>query len=350
MQKVLFIHKLIYDYRLSFYEAMAALPEFDITVLHSGKSMRVPDSKFHEIIVPEYSLNGILWQKGAVKTARSADIVIALFDVHYLSTIALSLLPHNFKLIYWGIGFGNSRFANNLRLSLSRKADALALYMPGNRYDFIHSGISGSKVFCAPNTIHVEKPVFYDDVSKKDHFLFLGGLKKRKRTDELLKAFQKALPYFTKHTKIDVVGDGEMMSALQMLADQLGIRDHVEFHGAITDNERLAPYFKRAIAIVSPGQAGLTILHGFAHGVPMVTYRNAISGGEMENIVDGQNGILYDGSIDGLSAVLIKLSNDTEYSNALGRNAYNYYVGSMTLTHMVASFQNIIQFVMAKGK
>lgn len=345
---VLFIHKLIFDYRLPFYETIANNLNYDVTVLHSGERMWKPDSKFREIIVPEYSLNGILWQKGSIKAARSADIVISLFDVHYMSTIVLSLLPRNFKLIYWGIGFGHSRFANILRLFLSRKADALALYMPGNMHDFIRSGIPRNKVFCAPNTIHVEKPFFVENASMKDSFLFLGGLKKRKKVDELLKAFQRALPNFTKHIRIDVVGDGEMISELQLLADKLDIRDRVEFHGSITDNEKLAPYFKRAMAIVSPGQAGLTILHGFAHGVPMVTYRNAISGGEMENIIHGENGILYDGSVDELSNILVNLANNPEDVRRLGRNAYEYYMQNMTLNHLVQSFNDIFNFVTKK--
>lgn len=182
-------------------------------------------------------------------------------------------------------------------------------------------------------------------MAAKNHFFFLGGLKRRKKADELLLAFKKALPNFTKSINIDFVGDGEMMSELQLLVKGLGIKNHIKFHGAITDNEKLAPFFKRAIAIVSPGQAGLTILHGFAHGVPMVTYRYAISGGEMENLVDGKNGILYDGSVEELSDVLIKLANDPEYANSLGRNAYEYYINNMTLNHLVNSFKNIINSI-----
>lgn len=346
--RVLFINKLIYDYRLSFYEKIASIPEYNVTVLHSGKSMKRPDSKFNEIIVPEYSFKGLLWQKSTLETAKSADIVIAQFDLHYMSTIALSLLPHKFKLIYWGIGFGHSRLANKVRLFLAKKDDALALYMPGNMLDFVNSGISKDKVFCAPNTIYVEKPFFHEDVSVKNHFLFLGSLKQRKKADDLLLAFKKALSRLTKKMYIDIVGDGEMMFHLKNLTKDLEIEDYVKFHGSISDNERLAPFFKRALAIVSPGQAGLTILHGFAHGVPMVTYRYAISGGEMENIVDGRNGVLYDGSVDALAEVLVKLANNPAYANNLGRNAYEYYVGNMTLDHMVNSFQNIIEFVLQR--
>lgn len=346
--RILFIHKLIFDYRLSFYEAIAAIPGFDVTVLHSGKSMKTPDSKFSEVIIPEYSICGLLWQKSALCAAHSADIVVALFDVHYLSTIALSLLPHRFKLIYWGIGFGKSQIANKFRLYLARKADALALYMPGNASDFIRNGIFEKKIFCAPNTVYVEKPFFNEDILEKDHFLFLGSLKRRKKADELLVAFKHAFPHFSRKRYIDIIGEGEMMPDLIALVKELNIQEHVRFHGAITDNAVLGPFFRRAIAIVSPGQAGLTILHGFAHGVPIVTFRNAISGGEMENIVDGENGILYDGSVKDLSAVMIRLSNDLEYSNFLGRNAYKYYMANMTLNHLIASFENIFSYVQQK--
>lgn len=346
---ILFIHKLIYNYRLSFYEQLASLPEYDVTVLHSGSSIRNPYSHFREIIVSENFFTSILWQKGALKNAKHADVVIALFDVHYLSTIFLALLPHTFKLIFWGIGFGNSRVANHIRLLLAGKADALALYMPGNMRDFIENGIPASKVFCTPNTIHVENPFFNENIMEKDHFLFLGGLKKRKKIDELIMAFKQALPSFERPIHLDVIGDGEMMAALKHKVNRLELNDSVKFHGAITDNETLAPFFRSAIAIVSPGQAGLTILHGFAHGVPMVTSRNAISGGEMENIVHGTNGILYDGSVKELTSILVNLANNPEYAHTLGRNAYEYYMNEMTLHHLIASFKNIIKFVQRKG-
>ena len=50
---ILFVHKLIYDYRLSFYEQLASYPEYDVTVLHSGNSIKRPESNFREIIVSE---------------------------------------------------------------------------------------------------------------------------------------------------------------------------------------------------------------------------------------------------------------------------------------------------------
>jgi len=347
--RILFIHKLIYDYRLSFYEQIASVPEYDVTVLHSGKIMRKPDSNFREIIVPENFFTRILWQKGALNNAQNADVVIALFDVHYLSTIFLGLLPRKFKLIFWGIGFGKSRVANHIRLFLARKADALALYMPGNMRDFTDNGIPSSKIFCTPNTIHIENPFFNENIMEKDHFLFLGGLKKRKKIDEFIMAFKKALPSFTRPVHMDIIGEGEMMVNLKYKVNHLALNDFVTFHGAITDNEKLAPFFRRAIAIVSPGQAGLTILHGFAHGVPMVTYRHAISGGELENIVHGTNGILYGGSVNELTSVLIKLANNSEHAHILGRNAYEYYINEMTLNHLITSFKKIIDFVQRKG-
>jgi len=349
MLNILFLHKLIYDYRLSFYEAIASIPEYNVTVAHSGRRMKRPDSRFNEIIVPECSLYGILWQKGAIIAAKKADVVIALFDVHYFSTTVLSLLPHKYKLIFWGIGFGHSSLANTCRLFLARKADALALYMPGNMRDFTANGIPSSKIFCTPNTIHIENPFFNENIIEKDRFLFLGGLKKRKKIDELIMAFKKALPSFTRPIHLDIIGDGEMMVNLKHKVNHSGLNDSVTFHGAITDNEKLASFFRRAIAIVSPGQAGLTILHGFAHGVPMVTYRHAISGGELENVVHGINGILYDGSVNELTSVLIKLANNPEHAHILGRNAYEYYINEMTLNHLITSFKKIINFVQQKG-
>jgi len=343
--KILFIHKLIFDYRLSFYEELAKIPRYEITVLHSGKPMRREDSKFQEIIVFQKSFFGFLWQSRSRSLACNHDVVVALFDVHYLSTLLLALLPRSFRLIFWGIGFGKSSSANRLRTYLALRADALALYMPGNKNNFIRAGVNENRIFCVRNTIHIEKPFCSTDASQKISFLFIGSLAPRKRIDELVRAFARVVERCSSKITLEIVGDGEMLNDLRLLVSELKLNKRVRFIGKITNEAALAPFFKRAIAMVSPGQAGLSILHSFACGVPVVTNRHAISGGVIENVIDGKNGILYEGSTDELAAVLLRLAVDVEYALTLGRNAFKYYTQSMTLKHSVSEFERAIDFV-----
>lgn len=343
--RILYIHKLIHDYRLSFYETLAKVPGYEVTVLHSGKPMRELGSGFHEIIVPEKSFIGFLWQNQALTEARHYDVVVALFDVHYLSTTVLALLPRSFKLIFWGIGFGASPIANHMRTLLARRADALALYMPGNISNFDRAGIRKDRIFCVRNTIHVAQPFHCAEAGQKKTFLFIGSLTPRKQLDELVLAFAKCIKACPSKITLEIVGDGDMRDDLRLLVSELKLDDRVHFAGKITDEAALAPFFKRAIAMVSPGQAGLSILHSFACGVPVVAKKHAISGGELENIRNGENGILYEGSVDDLATILLHLATNLEYALALGRNAFAYYTQSMTLNHSVREFERVIDFV-----
>ena len=324
---------------------MARIPGYEVTVLHSGKPISKKDSGFREMVVPETSLFGFLWQRRVLAITRHYDVVVALFDVHYLSTIILALLPRTFKLIFWGIGFGASRVANKIRTFLARRAEALAFYMPGNISNFDRAGVSEDCVFCVRNTIHIENPFFSSDVSSKNCFLFIGSLTPRKLVDELVEAFARIVDRCPSKIMLEIIGDGDMRDSLQSLVSKLKLEKFVRFNGVITDEALLALFFKRAIAMISPGQAGLSILHSFACGVPVITKKNAISGGELENVLDGENGVLYNGSVNELSEILLRMAMDPIYALNLGHNAYEYYTKSMTLNHSVREFERAIEFV-----
>ena len=60
----------------------------------------------------------------------------------------------------------------------------------------------------------------------------------------------------------------------------------------VIDEGQLATLYANSIASVSFGQAGLAVLQSFANSVPLVTKNGAVSGGEIDNIEHGVNGLL----------------------------------------------------------
>ena len=72
-----------------------------------------------------------------------------------------------------------------------------------------------------------------------------------------------------------VIGDGAEASALRRRAAGLGLEDRVRWVGALYEESQLAPWFLSATAMVHPGAIGLSLLHAFGYGLPVVTHDDA---------------------------------------------------------------------------
>jgi hypothetical protein len=79
------------------------------------------------------------------------------------------------------------------------------------------------------------------------------------------------------------------------------------------------------------------------HGVPFITRRGAISGGEIENIRDGFNGVLCGPTIDSLEQAFERVSTDSELARRLGMNALTYYQRYCTIYAMAGGFISAIE-------
>jgi phosphatidylinositol alpha-1,6-mannosyltransferase len=127
--------------------------------------------------------------------------------------------------------------------------------------------------------------------------LTVGRLQRRKghdlvvRTLELLKGDFPEMRYV-------VVGDGEEQDRLQQLAGQLGLRDRIEFVGAVAPDQ-LPAYYAAADIFVHPnrvdaGEAegfGIVFLEAAAAGLPTIGGNN---GGVPEAIEPGTTGMLVE--------------------------------------------------------
>ena len=72
-----------------------------------------------------------------------------------------------------------------------------------------------------------------------------------------------------------------------------------------------------------PGALGLGVLHAFSYGVPVISPRDLHHGPEAENLVDADNGLLYDHGPHHLLPTLQHLLDDPEWARYLGRRAFD---------------------------
>lgn len=121
--------------------------------------------------------------------------------------------------------------------------------------------------------------------------LYMGRLVDIKGVDVLLHAVHDLLAEGIK-AKLHILGDGGKKTEYQSLADRLGIKDQVSFHGFILDK---APYLQRCDLFVYPSICqeafGISLVEAMDEGLLCIA---AKVGGIPEIITDGQNGILYE--------------------------------------------------------
>ena len=125
--------------------------------------------------------------------------------------------------------------------------------------------------------------------------------------------------------RCDVAGDGPLFEELVEQRDRLGLKDHVEFHGAVSRDE-VRTLLADSSVFVLPCRVGTTgdrdgfpiaILEAMAVGVPVVT---TPVGGIPEGIVDGESGLLVPPrDPSALAAALQKLLCDPQLRQDLAK-------------------------------
>ncbi len=122
----------------------------------------------------------------------------------------------------------------------------------------------------------------------KHVLLFSGRLYPEKQVDFLLEAFS-LLQRRNPNVALLILGDGSEREMLEKLCDALNLRQ-VHFLGEHHDPIQVSVYFQLADLLVIPGLVGLAIVHGFAHGLPIVTTDHDLHSPEIEYL-SKENGI-----------------------------------------------------------
>lgn len=343
MKKILIQYNYILHYRKSFFNELSKY--YDVTVVHSGELSVTPYDTYKEIIVSVKKMGPFYLQKNIIQEVKKNDydIIIALFDVRWINTVLSIFFNKKSKFIWWGAWITKSKIANSIRLYFTKKSYANVFYTNEAKQDFISHGISQNNLYVANNTFDVGNRIKSYENKVKNTLLFVGSLDKRKQNDILLKAFKNILHKIPKDTKIIIIGDGKEQEYLKSLVTELGIDKRVSFKGKINDAEKLKQYYSKAIASVSFGQAGLSVLQSLGFGVPFITKQNAISGGEKSNIKHNINSILCEDNQESLEETLIYLCNNINISRELGENAFKYYSEYCTIENMVQGFRDAIE-------
>ena len=343
MKRVLVIQNSVPHYRKPLYNGLSNF--FDITVLHSGDQSVNDGDSYKERRYSKMKAGRFYFQSGLFKELRSNnyDVVIAMLDIAWLNTITAFLCYRKkVAFIFWGSWLTNNTTANFIKILLSKSSNANIFYTYETMLSFVNKGVSPQKCFVANNTFDVGTRVCSFEYPNKFRILFVGTLNSRKQNNILLKAFKDIIDSIPSCIVLTLIGDGPELYILKSLSVKLGISERVVFLGQINDTELLRNYYKEALVSVSYGQAGLSVLQSLGYGVPFLTKRSAISGGEISNIKNKVNGIMCEESQTSLEKSLIEICCNIEYARKLGKNAFDYYNRYCSMDNMVQGFRDAI--------
>jgi glycosyltransferase involved in cell wall biosynthesis len=111
-------------------------------------------------------------------------------------------------------------------------------------------------------------------LDERQLLLSCARLEPKNRFSQALLALQK-LVQIHPHILWCVIGEGAEGDALKQQAKQLGVEKNVLWLGAIYQEYDLAPWFLSAELLLHPAAIGLSLLHAYGYGLPVVTHNNS---------------------------------------------------------------------------
>lgn len=311
-------------YRQPVLEILQELLDGDLRV-YAGEADFEPTSRTeidlgeHLVLVRNRYMLGrrLLWQAGCWRALVGADVAMLELNPRVLSSWAALAVRRALRRpsVLWGHAFpraGRSARTDRLRGLMRRLGDVVVVYTDTERRQLegLHPG---ARVVAAPNAIYPADRIAPAEPggTAPNTFLYVGRLIATKKPGLLLDAFLRSRPDLPADVRLVFVGEGPLRGGLEEAA--VAADGAVRFLGHVDDYARLRGLYETAIASVSPGYVGLSIVQSLSFGVPMILARDEPHAPEVEAARDGVNcAIVGSDSPAALAEALLSFAGDRE--------------------------------------
>lgn len=365
-------------YRAPVYELLAAQEGIELTIftggdlegMEPGRSTRRYETRPGPIRHLTSQGRDLCFQSCQLEAmdARRFDLVILDWNANHLSlplAIALGKL-RGVHVSLWGHGYSKapSPLRDAIRNAYGRWADSVLLYTHGVARELLAAhGYAPDRVFVAQNALdqtpiraaregwlarprELEAFAQARGLTPGRSLLYVSRLCEENRVELLLRATAQ-LCAWDPAVRTVIVGDGPERPRLEALALELGLDRQVLFAGRIYDDEALAPWALNAAAFSYPTNIGLSIMHAFGYGLPVVTCGNPLAHGpEFEALRPGVNGLVYrQDEVDHLAAQCRVILEDSALRQRLSASALDTVRQEYSLENMVQGFLDLAERV-----
>jgi len=299
--RVAIVTNVIPSYRRAFYERLVATLGDRLTIYCQthipGMNLKVEHEHFRDNVrlVNCLSLDHekVAWQRLPIRALlRDHDVYFFTGNPRVLSTLfwatVLRLLGR--PVVIWGQAHtaGAHGWSETLRLTWWRLFNFLLLYgdseIDALRARGFKARMIGINNGLDQRAIDAEQSHWTPDrlmqwrveqgIERSILLLSCARLEAKNRFELMLKALPNIRAQFPDVLWV-VIGDGAEREILQQSARELGVDAHIRWLGAEHAEERLCPWFLSSVVFVHPAAIGLSLLHAFGYGLPVVTHSNA---------------------------------------------------------------------------
>ncbi|MCF7862008.1 glycosyltransferase family 4 protein [Candidatus Woesearchaeota archaeon] len=207
--------------------------------------------------------------------------------------------------LYW-----NEQF---VAVSEATKKDMIVSGYNPKKISIVHNGLN-HEIYKPGNTLK----------SKKFHLVYVGGIKKYKRIDILLDAFEK-IESEVPNVHLDLIGAFDYVGGKNPYMSQVKryrLEKKVTFHGFLSDDEKVRILQRGHIFVSASGREGwgLVILEANACGLPAVVLDLPAF---RESIKDGKTGLIAN-SVDEFAIGIIGLLKDENKLRKMSKDAIDW--------------------------
>ena len=362
-------------YRISVFRELAHREGIDLKVVY-GSRQGVPNVAAdgfpaESVVLRQWSVmqHAFFWHRAQWDyAARSAaDVLMLTWNTRYASLVPALLCArrHGIATILWGQGYSKheSSWRAEARARVARLATALLFYNRTAAEAYRAAGWDARQIFVALNSLdqapieaareawratpaRLEDFQRAQDLVGRQVILYVSRHDPANRLDLLVAAVAQLAQRYPSACVVAIGNGDEEVARLKDLAGQLGVADRIRFLGAVYDEMQLAPWFLSAALFCYPANIGLSLLHAFGYGLPVITSdRTESQNPEIEALRNGVNGLLYaDGQCDSLVEALDQILANPQRARRMSAMALKTVREEFTLPRMVDGMEAAVRY------